>query len=81
MQGETLQFAGIIDRPDIYSVPFHSLNFNVNKTFGEDEQYTLGIRVSNCLNDKKKSIFKSFNADDQFFTQLSPEFLVESDLP
>ena len=72
VQGETLQFAGIIDRPDIYSVPFHSLNFNVNKTFGKDEQYTLGIRVSNCLNDKRESIFKSFNADDQFFTQLSP---------
>ncbi|MGB1645700.1 MAG: TonB-dependent receptor domain-containing protein [Crocinitomicaceae bacterium] len=72
VQGETLQFAGIIDRPDIYSVPFHSLNFNVNKTFGKDEQYTLGVRVSNCLNDKRESIFKSFNADDQFFTQLSP---------
>ena len=72
VQGETLQFAGIIDRPDIYSVPFHSLNFNVNKTFGKDEQYTLGLRVSNCLNDKRESIFKSFNADDQFFTQLSP---------
>ncbi len=72
VQGETLQFAGIVDRPDIYTVPFHSLNFNINKSFGKDEMYSIGIRVSNCLNDRRESIFKSFNAEDQYFSQLSP---------
>ena len=72
VQGETLQFAGIVDRPDIYTVPFHSLNFNINKSFGKDEMYSIGIRVSNCLNDRRETIFKSFNAEDQYFSQLSP---------
>ena len=72
VQGETLQFAGIVDRPDIYTVPFHSLNFNINKSFGKDEIYSIGIRVSNCLNDRRESIFKSFKAEDQYFSQLSP---------
>jgi outer membrane receptor protein involved in Fe transport len=72
VQGETLQFAGIADRPDIYTVPFHSLNFNINKSFGKGEIYSIGIRVSNCLNDRRESIFKSFNAEDQYFSQLSP---------
>ena len=72
VQGKTLQFAGIVDRPDIYSVPFHSLNFNFNKVFGKDEMYSLGFKVANCLNDKRESVFESYNAQKKFFSQLSP---------
>ncbi len=70
--GETLQFVGIADRPDIYSVPFHSLNFNANKTFGPDEKMRLGFKVSNVLGDKKEQVFQNFRASDQFFTSLNP---------
>lgn len=72
VQGQTLQYVGIVDRPDIYSVPFHSLNFNSNKIFGENDQFLIGFKVSNLLNDKKEAVFKSFNAQDQFFSKLSP---------
>ncbi|MCG8575609.1 MAG: TonB-dependent receptor [Flavobacteriales bacterium] len=72
VQGPTLQFVGIVDRPDIYSVPFHSLNFNANKTFGKDGKFRLGFKVSNILNDDKEAVFKSFQASDQYFSRLSP---------
>jgi hypothetical protein len=71
VQGPTLEFVGIVDRPDIYSNSFHSLNFNSTKTFGKDEQIQLGIKVDNILNDKKESVFQSFNASDEYFYRLA----------
>lgn len=70
MQGQTLQFAGIVDRPDIYTVPFHSLNFNASKKFGADENMNVGIKVSNLLNDRREAVYRSFGAEDQFFESL-----------
>ncbi|MFO7613502.1 MAG: TonB-dependent receptor [Bacteroidales bacterium] len=72
LQGVTLQYVGINDRPDIYSVPFHGLNFNSNKTFGQKKRFQAGFKIENILNDTKASVFKSFEAADQFFTRLDP---------
>lgn len=72
VQGPTLQFVGIVDRPDIYTVPFHSLNFNMNKTAGKEKNINLGFKVSNILLDKKELVFKSFDSEDQFFTSINP---------
>jgi outer membrane receptor protein involved in Fe transport len=72
VQGETLQYVGIVDRPDIYSEPFHSLNFNANKRFWKDDRMQLGLRVENILNSTDESVYKSFNASDQYFERLSP---------
>lgn len=72
VQGETLQFVGIVDRPDVYTVPFHSINFSANKTFGEHEKLRAGVKVSNLLGDKKESVYQSFGAQDRFFSSLAP---------
>jgi len=72
VQGETLLFVGIADRPDVFSVPFHSLNFNLNKDFGPEDRMSLNFSVSNILNDNREQIFKSFGAEDEFFTRLRP---------
>jgi hypothetical protein len=72
VQGRTLQFVGIVDRPDIYTVPFHSLNFNANKTFGKDNKMQCGLKVENILNDKTESVYRSFQATDQYFNQIAP---------
>ena len=72
VQGMTLQYVGIADLPDIYSLPFHSLNFNANKSFGKEKKAQLGLKIENLLNDKKESVFKSFNVTDPFFTKLEP---------
>ena len=69
VQGKTLLYAGMVDRPDIYSVPFHSLNLNINKTFGAEKNSTISLKASNLLNDYKEEIYQSFMAADQFFTR------------
>ncbi|HBE42938.1 MAG TPA: hypothetical protein DDW27_17395, partial [Bacteroidales bacterium] len=72
VQGTTLQYVGIADRPDIYTLPFHSLNFTAGKNFGKEKRMQIGFKIDNILNDKKESVFRSFNPTDQFFTKLEP---------
>lgn len=72
VQGETLIIVGIVDRPDIYSTPFHSVNFNSNKTFGKDNRMNLGLKIENILNDSNESVFKSYNTEDQYYSRLNP---------
>jgi hypothetical protein len=72
VQGPTLQFVGFSNNTDVYSVPFHSLNFNANIKFGPQNKMDLGLKVSNLLNDKREQIFSSYNAQDQYFTRLNP---------
>lgn len=72
VQGQTLQYVGIVDRPDIYTVPFHSLNFNGTKKIGKDEKLHVGLKVDNILNQKRQSVFISHNATKQFFSNLNP---------
>ena len=59
--------------PDVYSMPFHSLNFNLNKTFGEERNTALNFRITNILGDHKESFFQSFEAADQYFSFRDPE--------
>ncbi|HRW99049.1 MAG TPA: TonB-dependent receptor, partial [Cyclobacteriaceae bacterium] len=70
VQGETLSYVGVADRPDVYSVPFHSLNFNANKNIGE--RMRVGIGASNLLDAERKLVFKSFGSDDKTFSSLRP---------
>lgn len=71
VQGRTLQFVGIADRPDIYARSFHSLNFNADKKIGEQQRLQIGMKVENILNDVNESVFVSYKAADQYFTRLS----------
>ncbi len=70
VQGKTLYYVGIADRPDIYTDPFHSLNININKAIGNDKRFRMGFKASNVLNDNKAKIFESFRAEDQYFERL-----------
>ncbi len=72
VQGLTLLYVGIVDRPNVYTLPFHSLNFNANKTFGKNKRMTAGIKVDNILGSSKKAVFRSYEAADQNFEHLSP---------
>jgi hypothetical protein len=72
VQGPTLNLVGFGNRTDTYTVPFHALNLNINKTFGADERIRTSLGVQNLLNDKREIIFSSFGAQDQIFTQLAP---------
>ncbi len=72
VQGQTLEYVGIVDRPDIYSVPFHSLNLNISKSFGVENHFQLGLKIDNLLNESKESVYKSYQAADQLYSRLSP---------
>lgn len=67
VQGESLEIVGVDDRPDVYSVPFHSLNFNSSKSLGIKDQYSLGIKVTNILNNRKELVSKSFGSEDLIY--------------
>jgi outer membrane receptor protein involved in Fe transport len=72
VQGPKLVSVGINYTPDVYSVPFHSLNFNFRKVFGEDGKYQLGLSVDNLLDDVLETETRSFRADANVFNRLSP---------
>lgn len=72
VQGPTLNYIGFGNRTDTYTVPFHALNLNINKTFGADERIQANFGVENILNDKREVVFSSYEAQDQIFTRLAP---------
>ncbi|MDA8693052.1 TonB-dependent receptor [Saprospiraceae bacterium] len=72
VQGETLQYVGIADRPDVFSKPFHSLNISGSYTFGNDDRMKARFKLDNILSSDRESVFQSFNTDDQLFSSLSP---------
>lgn len=71
-QGKTLQIVGAGDIPDVFTLPFHSLNFNVSKAFGEDKNSTISLKFNNILNDERESVYESFGAQDRIYSQWSP---------
>ncbi len=72
VQGPKLEIVGIGLQPDIYSVPFHSLNFNSSFRFGKDDKLRLGISVDNILGDLREQETESFQADPQIFSRYNP---------
>jgi outer membrane receptor protein involved in Fe transport len=72
VNGPTLTVVGGGIFPDVYSEPFNSLNFNVNKKLGNKKKFTLNLSVNNILNDLKESFYTGFRAQDQLFNRLNP---------
>ncbi|MEL7145338.1 MAG: TonB-dependent receptor, partial [Bacteroidota bacterium] len=72
VKGATLVVVGGGVNPDVFSEPFHSLNFNLNKTFGAKENMTLNFSVNNILNDKREQFFQREGATEQLYESLNP---------
>lgn len=72
VQGKTLEVVGTGIVPDVYTVPFNSLNFTFNKKLGTEKKSSIDIKISNLLNSKRKSVYESFMAGEQIFTQYNP---------
>lgn len=72
VQGKTLEVVGIREVPDVYTKPFNSLNFTLNKTFGKDKNSSIDLKVSNILDSSRLSEYESFGAQDQIFTLRDP---------
>ena len=72
VQGKTLQVVGTGDVPDAYTMPFHSLDFILNKSFGQDRRSAISFSVKNILDSALQSNYQSFKAEDQIFSRLEP---------
>jgi outer membrane receptor for ferrienterochelin and colicin len=72
VQGSTLEIVGIGLVPDVYTQPFHSLNFTLSKAFGERRNSTVDLKISNLLNDERLSEFESFRATNQLYSLRQP---------
>lgn len=72
VKGETLVIVGSGLYPDVYSEPFHSLNFSLNKRIGANKNTAIDFKVDNILNDKRESFFQSYEAENQIFNSLNP---------
>lgn len=72
VQGKTLDVVGFGKNPDVFIQPFNSLNFNFEKTIGKEKNASISLKVDNILNDKRESLYESFNATDKPFEYRAP---------
>lgn len=72
VQGETLEVVGTGDVPDVYTMPFNSLNFTLSKSFGKNLSSNINFGIKNILNDDIESHYQSYKAEDEVFTKLTP---------
>ena len=72
VQGKTLEVVGTGIVPDVYTKPFSSLNFTLNKSFGQDKKSTIDVKVSNILNSKRESVYESYKTASKTFSSFQP---------
>ncbi len=71
VKGETLTIVGGGLFPDVYTQPFHSLNFNLNKSF-VDNRLNVNVSVNNILDDDEQQLYQQFRADAETFQRMTP---------
>ena len=67
VQGKTLQIVGVSNIPDIYTMPFNSLNMRLEKKFGEERKTSVSLKINNLLNDTRRSEFVSYKTDSEYY--------------
>ncbi|RAV30409.1 TonB-dependent receptor [Sinomicrobium soli] len=73
VQGKTLEVVGSAGlNPDVYTMPFNSLNFNFSKTLGKEQRSKISIKADNLLGDDRQSQYEAFRAENQNFSFRSP---------
>ena len=72
VKGQTLEVVGIGLSPDVYTEPFHSLNFSVSKKLGKEQRTVIDLKAANILNDRIESFYQSFEAQNQVFSSFNP---------
>ena len=70
VKGETLSIVSMNANPDIYTDPFNSLNFNLNKKI--NSHFSLGISLRNILKQNKTMITDSYGAKKEVYRSYNP---------
>jgi len=66
VQGETLTYVSSSEVPEVYTRPFHSLNFRVSKIFGEEQKSSLSLSVKNILDDEQELFYQYEDVEEIF---------------
>ncbi len=72
VQGKTLQVVGNGFVPNVYTMAYHNINFNLTKTLGGKKNQRITFKVANLLGDDVESEYGSFGASNQTFSKRSP---------
>jgi outer membrane receptor protein involved in Fe transport len=72
VQGKTLEVVGIGIVPDVYSEPFHSLNYSMQKSFGKDQRQSIKLTVDNLLGDIRESFYSFYDQPELHFSRFKP---------
>ncbi|MFM1876767.1 MAG: hypothetical protein RL266_2504 [Bacteroidota bacterium] len=72
VQGDQLSIIGSGRVPDVYTLAFHSLNFNAYVNVGAKRNSRISLRLQNLLDDDRTLVYRSFEAEDQIFTSFKP---------
>ena len=72
VQGDQLSIIGSGRVPDVYTIAFHSLNFNAYVNVGEKRNSRITLRLQNLLDDDRTLVYRSHGTDDNIFTSFKP---------
>ena len=72
VQGDQLSIIGSGRVPDIYTLSFHSLNFNAYVNLGKERKSRLTLGLSNLLDESRTLVYRSYDSEDQIFTSYKP---------
>lgn len=73
VQGEQLSIIASGRVPDVYTLPFHSLNFNAYKGFGKKMRSKLTLSLRNLLDEGVTMVYRSFQAADAVYSTYKPD--------
>ena len=72
VQGKSLAIVGMGRVPDVFQQPFHSLNLKASKSFGEDNNQRVSLRIQNILDAQDQQLYESFGATSQIYSIFTP---------
>lgn len=72
VQGESLRVVGIRRNADVFTQPFHGLNMKLGKRLGKNDKWKVSVSAKNILNQKRLSVYRSFQAEDQVWRLIRP---------
>ncbi|TNF29898.1 MAG: hypothetical protein EP314_02170, partial [Bacteroidetes bacterium] len=72
VQGDQLSIIGSGRVPDVYTIAFHSLNFNAYVNLGKERNSRVTLRLQNLLDDDRTLVYRSYGTEDEIFTTFKP---------
>ncbi|MCF6212625.1 MAG: TonB-dependent receptor [Flavobacteriaceae bacterium] len=69
VQGKALEVVGIGAIPDVYTMPFNSLNFTFSRALDIEHNTNFNFKIENLLNNDVESHYQSYKATDKIFSK------------